>query len=315
MHGVQSGLVDIVRDFLVAHDLMQRTFERFRAGTLRFKEVEALVGDDEGSALYRLKERCHALFRGEQPQSALTMRREALFDLAVGSLFHEAMKFRENFYQLEVYAPRVQKLESESGDEARELFEEFAKILSAATERLEESLSETEILLEQTSKQLRVLLVDQRENGLISRYLVEKRTLVDRAFRNGLDDLLAEVHGSAGQGYAEAARSYLDSAHFGPALTALTEARNRNPERDDLIRLQSYARGMQAFLAGDYGPSLQQLGDWLDARPSDNEAGYLTLARAAVVHIASLGSAAPQQAGTPSAAALRKRIEDLSATG
>jgi tetratricopeptide (TPR) repeat protein len=311
MESVQSGVVEIVRDFLVAHDLMQRTFERFRAGTLRFEEVHALVGDDEGSALYRLKERCHALFRAEKAQSALTMRREALFDLAVGSLFHEAMKFRENFYQLEVYAPRVQKLERESGDEAGELFEEFGKILAAATERLEESLIETEILLEQTSRQLRVLLIDQRENGLISRYLVDKRSLVDRAFRSGLDGLLTDVYGGAGQGYAHAARSYLASAHFGPALAALAEARSRDPERHDLARLESYALGMQAFLTGDYGPCLLHLAAWLEARPNDEESGFLTLARAAVVHIASLERSSEESDGIPNAIVVRKRIEDL----
>ena len=40
----------------------------------------------------------------------MARRREVLFDLAVGSLFHEAMKFRENFYQREVYGPRVRAL-------------------------------------------------------------------------------------------------------------------------------------------------------------------------------------------------------------
>ena len=57
------------------------------------------MGDGEDSVLFRLKERCHALFRGGEQPSEVVMRREALFDLAVGSLFHEAMKFRENLYQ------------------------------------------------------------------------------------------------------------------------------------------------------------------------------------------------------------------------
>ena len=311
MDRVESGLVEIVRDFLAVHELMQRTFEHFREGALHFEEVQTLVGDDDDSALFRLKERCHAIFRAEDSQSPLAMRREALFDLAVGSLFHEAMKFRENFYQLEVYAPRVRELESYSGDEARELFEEFGRILDMATERLGESLTETEALLEHTTKQLRGLLVDQRENGLISRYLVEKRCLVEQVFHRGLDALLAEIHGSAGEGYAEAARSYLESAHFGPALSALSEARDRNPERSDLARLESYARGMQAFLAGDYGPCLQHLGTWLDARPGEEEHAYASFARAAVVHIESLESATDPDPATRSASALRQRIQEL----
>lgn len=296
MDSVQSGLVEIVREFLLVHELLQRLFGHFREGSLRFEEVEELVGDSQNSALYRLKERCHALFRADKSQSESFMRREALFDLAVGSLFHEAMKFRENLYQLEVYAPRVRQLQREDGDEGRELFGEFDKILDAAGLRLEESLSETEALLEQTSKQLKLLLLGQRDNGLIARYLVEKRSLTEKVFGGGLDGLLAEVHGEAAEGFAAAAKSYLDGSHFGPALSALREARLRRPDRPELERLESYALGMQAFLAGDYQPTLERLNDWLESGPSDEERSYVPIARAALLHIDGLQSAeAPDQ--------------------
>ena len=126
-----SALVDILREFLAAHRLTRRLFARYRSGELRFEELEDLVGDDEHSVLFRLKGRCHALFRRDPGHPALAVRREALFDLAVGSLFHEAMKFRENFYQREVYGPRVRALRTESGGENAALFQEFEKILSA----------------------------------------------------------------------------------------------------------------------------------------------------------------------------------------
>lgn len=308
MNDFQSGVVEIVRDFLVAHDALQRLFRSFRDGSLRFDEVENLVGDSPGSPLFRLKERCHALFRGEKAQSPLAMRREALFDLAVGSLFHEAMKFRENFYQLDVYAPRVRQLQSEAGDEGSELFGEFDKILEAAESRLDESLSETEALLAQTAKQLRVLLVDQRDNGLLARYLIEKRDLVERVLACDLDDLLAQVHGEAALGYVAAARSHLASAHFQQALAALREAKGRMADGSKLARLESYALGMQAFLAGDYGPSLKRLGEWVEAEPADDEAMYAPLARAALAFIEGLGADASGVSVPPD---LTKRIQKL----
>ena len=77
-------------------------------GALAFDEVGELVGDDERSVLFRLKERCHVLFRGERGEGEIGA--TALFDLAVGSLFHEAMKFRENFYQRSSYGPKVRAL-------------------------------------------------------------------------------------------------------------------------------------------------------------------------------------------------------------
>ena len=41
-----------------------------------------------------------------------------------------AMKLREDFYQQEVYGPRVRALESRASGDARELFEEFDRLLA-----------------------------------------------------------------------------------------------------------------------------------------------------------------------------------------
>ena len=102
-----AGLVDIVREYLDVNERMRDLFVHFRAGTLGFGPVRDLFADDERSPLFRLKERCHRLFR-RRGSNREPMWRAELFDLAVGSLFHEAMKFRENFYQQVVYAPRVE---------------------------------------------------------------------------------------------------------------------------------------------------------------------------------------------------------------
>ena len=126
---IEAGLVDIVRDLMSAHRMTRRIFARYRRGELSFGEVQELVWDTEDAVLFRLKERSHALFRRARGESEVMMRREALFDLAVGSLFHEAMKFRENFYQRSVYGPKVVELRSQAGGENEELFQEFEKIL------------------------------------------------------------------------------------------------------------------------------------------------------------------------------------------
>jgi len=101
----------------VTRRALQR-FEHSRQGSALAAAAKRLVGDDERSVLFRLKERCHALFRGGDRAPGIATQREALFDLAVGSLFHEAMKFRENLYQRTVYGPKVRALRSQSGPEA-----------------------------------------------------------------------------------------------------------------------------------------------------------------------------------------------------
>ena len=309
--GIEAGLVDITREFLVAHQLTRRLFARYRRGELAFEELDALVKDGDESVLFRLKESCHGLFRNDSGLSDLSMRREALFDLAVGSLFHEAMKFRENFYQRAVYGPKVRRLRSQSGPEAEELFREFEKILEAAGVRLDEALQEAEALLAQTSAQFRVLLAAHAESGLVTRYLIENTSLVEEVFSQDLDSLLAEIHGDAVDGFAKAARSYLESGYFEQARDILLAARARADARPDLARRSAYAAGMAAYLDGRYGESLRHLERWVQADPPPEDADLATLARSALGHVSHLVDEGERVAITDAAARLAERIRPV----
>ncbi len=306
MRSLPTGLVGIVRDFLAVHQLVRRLLERYRCEELRFEELANLVGDDEGSVLYRLKERCHALFR-QAPSPGMDVRREALFDLAVGSLFHEAMKFRESFYQREVYGPRVRELRSAAGEDADPLFEDFEKILGAVSLRLEETLQETEALLSHTREQLRVLLGGHRENGHVTRYLLENAEVVEEVFGGSLDEILADIHDDAGSAYATAARSYLVSGYYLEAEQAFAEARARGSEQEDLERLSAYAYGMGAYLAGDYGVSVAWLGRWIESA-SEDEAKLAGLAHAAISKIGQLAVGGDKQRVVADATLLLEKL-------
>jgi hypothetical protein len=312
------GLVEIVRDFLTSYQTMMRLGERYRDGSLRFSEIESFVGDAESCVLFRLKERCHALFRYEPGSSDPVMWREALFDLAVGSLFHEAMKFRENLYQHEVYAPRVRSLRREADEHVDEFLVEFERILAVSATRLNESLLETEALFDQTRRQLLLLLVHCRDDGLVARCLLERESQVGEVFPRGLDALLSEMYGDVGAGYRAAAESYLGSAHFAEVVEVLEELRARAGDHPDLARLRLYAEGMRASDAGLYECSLQHLGAWLDAGPEEGEAPYIELAHAAVRRIPKLAEGMESEESRSlavAAEALAKRLSTLTAVG
>jgi tetratricopeptide (TPR) repeat protein len=281
-----AGLVDIAREFLLAHRELRRLFEHHRHGALRWEEVRQLVGGDESSVLFRLKERSHALFRAGVDEAELP--RVALFDLAVGSLFHEAMKLRENFYQLEVYAPKVEAARIDADPGSEPLFDEFTRILRASRVRLEEALGESESLLEQTRRQFRVLLATHRENGFVTRYLIENAALAQEVLGESLDALLASIHGEAVAGYALAARSYLESGYFDEARHALAEAAARDPGRSDLRTDAAYAEGMSAWLRGSYEEALEHLERWAAMPPAPADAGFRALALAAVSRLGQL---------------------------
>jgi len=277
-----TGLVDIVREFLAAHQLLHRLFERHRRGVLRFDEVQALAGDTEASALFRLKERCHALFRAGKFDGG------ALFDLAVGSLFHEAMKLRENLYQLEVYAPKVEAARAQAKSGSEGLFEEFARILAASRVRLAEAFAECEALLEQTRRQFRGLLAARRGDGLVVRYLIENASLAEEVLDEPLDSFFARVHGSPVAAYALAARSYLDSGYFDEARRALGESLARDPSRADLRRAAAYADGMSEYLRGRYEDAVHHLEIWAAADPASDEERFREMAHAAVSRLPQL---------------------------
>jgi tetratricopeptide (TPR) repeat protein len=315
VHSFDTGLVDIAREFLLAYQLLRKLIARYRTGELRFEELQEFVGDGEASVLFRLKERCHALFRTRARSGDLALMQGALFDLAVGSLFHEAMKLRENFYQLASYGPKVRALRAEAGPEADRLFEEFEKILSASKTRIEEAFLESETLLQQTRELFRVLLAAHPNNGLVARYLLENASFVEQVLGDDLDDFLARIYGETVQGYVLAAYSYLASGYFEEATRALEEALRHRPERDDLQRLAVYAQGMQAYLEARYGDAVRGLERWLDAKPVGDELGLARMARAALSRVGGLLEGSDLEASGEQAAALAARLESWIANG
>jgi hypothetical protein len=309
MHSIESDLVYIVRDFLLVQRMFRDVTEHYWSGKLRFEQVQAFVGDSEGSVLFRLKERCHALFRDRgEGRTDMKVRPEALFDLAVGSLFHEAMKFRESLYQRDIYGPKVRALRSASGPEVGPLFGEFERIFDGVRARLDESLQEAETLLLQTAGLFRMLLEAHSGNGFVTRYLIENRDLVDEVVPDGLEALLEQIHGSSGIAFARAARSYLESGFFGEARRALVEAMDRAGSREELSRLLSYAEGMQAYLEGRYEEALESLSNWVEAGPPRDEERFADLAFAAVSRVGQLVDKETDEAIRVAAAQLSERV-------
>lgn len=266
-----SDFVQLLREFLQAYAALRGVFGGATPEDLGFETLARVVGDDDGSVLYRLKQRSHALFRSEAFASP-TVRHEALFDLTVGSLFHEAMTLRESLYQRDVYQPRIASLRAASGDDPDPLFGEFERLLAKSGDRLEEVVAEVRILLAQTRDQFRRVLVERAGERGVTRCLLRMREQVDAAFPEGFDGLLEAMHGDVATGLIEAARSFLESAYFVEAARALREAeRVSRAPRGEIGQLVRYADGMQAFLDTDYPRSLAALEAWADLRGPDEE--------------------------------------------
>ncbi|MCP4906252.1 MAG: hypothetical protein GY910_14845 [bacterium] len=277
-----SDFVQLLREFLLAHEQLTALLEGIAADDLSFEAIRGLVGDDDRSVLYRLKEKSHALFRSGGYASA-SVRREALFDLEIGSLFHESLKLRESLYQREVYAPRVASLRAAAGDEAEMLFVEFDRILERSGDRVSEVVLEVRDLLVQTRDQFRLLIVERAGERGVTRTLLSRRAQVDAAFPEGFDGLLEAMHGDFATGLVEAAHALVESAYFVEAMKTLREAlrQSKSPlsEIDQLLR---YSEGMQAFLDGDYAASIAALEAWVDLGALQHERAFARRAASAL---------------------------------
>jgi len=277
-----ADFVALLREFLDAHAALSEVLTQGHPETISFDQVRELVGGDDRAVLYRLKEKSHGLFRGDALGPG-SVRREALFDITIGSLFHEAMTMRESLYQREVYAPRAAELREEADEESESLLSELDRILERTMSRLTEVVSEVRILLAQTRDQLRRLLIERSGERVVTRCLLSRADQVDAAFPEGLTGLLERMHGSTVLGLIEAARAELESAYFLEAIRTLRQATVEvDAPRAEIDQLTLYAEGMQAILDGDYRTSISTLEAWAETGAPAAEGDFSRLASAVV---------------------------------
>jgi hypothetical protein len=310
--GRAADFVQLLREFLAGYAAFVDLFARHGPHEIPFARMRDLVGDDEGAVLFRLKEKSHALFRTDELESEV-VRHEALFDLVLGSLFHEAMKLRESLYQREVYGPRVARLREVADEDAESLIAEFDRILGKSVARQDEVVAEVRVLLAQTRDQLRRLLLERAGDRRVTRCLLARKAEVDVAFPEGLDGLLRAMHGNTVTGLIEGARALLESAHYREALEVLRRARSEaGAPQAEIRQLELYAEGMQAVLDGRYARSIETLSSWADHEGPVLERAFARLASSVLGRLAPLLRDDPEaSARIAQAKALQQRLDGV----
>jgi hypothetical protein len=260
----ERRLAQIVRDFMEGYVLSQEVGRDLRAGRLAFGTLARLVGDAEDSALFRLKEECHALFRLDD-RAAHGGPGRGLFDLAVGALFHETMKFREGFYLTDTYGPRLQRMMAE-GSASGPLADAFWRVFEGGSRRMLESEAEAEQLFRETRDQLLIVLRQLAASGAVARSLVEDATRSEQVFGMPLARLLADIYGSAGRGYRLAVESLIENGHYAEAAAVLEHPGAVAAGASD--GALPFARGMASYYAGDNLAAVDSLARWRSGESS-----------------------------------------------
>jgi hypothetical protein len=252
-------LAEIVRGFIDAYSLAEEIRSGLGDGTLEFAGIERLVGNAEDSVLFRLKEDCHALFRSDADLPASELVAEELFDLAIGALFHEAMKLREGFYVTRRYGPRLERMRV-TRSSATPLLEAFGEVLESGRRRVDESASELQNLLRETRQQLLIVLRQIGGSGPVARALVEDPPRSEHVFGVKLPELLAYVYGEVERAYERAIGDLLENGHFEEAGALL--ARPELHAFSSCQAAQPYAAGMASYYGGRFDDAVAYLENW-----------------------------------------------------
>ncbi len=217
----------VVQDFLKTGDVLKNLESAYKEKRPIYAHLHELVGEpQEKGVLWRLKDRCHQIWRNEG------MGKEAesfFFDWMIGAMFHEAMKLKENSYMLERYAPSYEialreLIDEEESENCRRFFRETVRDMARGMERIK-------CLFRNAAARLRHLVRQEKGNGILIRLLLEESDQVEEYLSSDDGPLLIwlfpdGVHNA----FLVAGESYLEGGWYAEARLAFEEALRIKPD-------------------------------------------------------------------------------------
>jgi tetratricopeptide (TPR) repeat protein len=251
-------ILEIIRGLLLSEVVFQEIFKKYKEGCLRFSDIAVWVDDKGQTLLYKLKEQCHFLFRykGKTP----IHKNERLLDLVIGSIFHEAMKLRENVYQMEVYQPMYLQYKLRVGKSAyeKDYIHLFERIIFKAKQGVAEGMEETRSLFKDAMAQLADLFKEDAKNIFLVRFLLENLTLLQKIYGSKKAKEIFNLMFRKGflDAYQLAGQSYLQSEHYDLSSNYFSKALKLDPRQRDLQFLLYFSQGMNAYYNNAYPKAL-----------------------------------------------------------
>jgi tetratricopeptide (TPR) repeat protein len=222
---------ELVHTFLESKVFFDQLYQHYRVQkAVLFEHMEYWIGSEtKKGPLWVLKDTSHMLFR--QSGSKLTLS-EYLFDWTVGSIFHEAMKLKEDAYQIEAYLPSAEGIKTaDNREDIEAILADYVTIIEKATKNLGAEIRSIHHLFARASERLRELLANHAPNGLLVRCLLEERALVEQALgRNMLEKIFAEIYPQhPEQAYITAGKSCMRGGWFKEAQAYFHKALEIKP--------------------------------------------------------------------------------------
>jgi len=196
---IQAKHPEFVRDlfkfFCQSCDLLERQFASFdNDGRVDFEVLRDLVGDEMNKGLlWRMKDTAHHVFRND-PHSQLGGQ---FLDWAMGYIFHETIKLKEDAYQKQNYAPWFHRLhEGDLSSSEKDITDQFFQVLSQTEESMRREIDRIRFIIDKCRRLLPYYLHRYSENMLLARYIFSQNELVRTVFKDEFDTLIFAIYGS-----------------------------------------------------------------------------------------------------------------------
>ena len=252
------NILEMVRGLLLSEVAFREIHKKYKERNLRFSDIGNWIDDKRQGLLYNLKEQCHSIFRymGKGPLH----KNEWLLDLAIGSIFHEAMKLRESIYQLEVYRPKYLQYKLKAGKSAyeRDYLQQFERIISRAEQGVADGMEETRSLFQDATAQLIDFFKGSARNAFLVRFLLEHLALLRKVYGSRGAKRIFDAMFEKGvlDAYSLAGRSYLQSEHYDLSALYFSKALKFDPRHSDLQFFLNFSLGMDAYYNNAYSKAL-----------------------------------------------------------
>lgn len=226
---------NLVKSFLESKIFFDDLYQYYKQNdTIVFERMDFWVGTEmKKGPLWNLKDNSHNIFRQSESKINLS---EYLFDWTLGSIFHEGMKLKEDVYQLEVYLPSTDKIDTSKGaEELKEVLEEYFTVIDKATRNLDAEMESIKNLFLKAVERLKELLTNHAHNALLVRFLLENKKLVEKALgRKSYQAILSSLYPDQPErAYFVAGTNCLEGGWYKEAQSYFKKALEINPNFND----------------------------------------------------------------------------------
>ncbi|MEJ2032721.1 MAG: hypothetical protein P8Y63_06735 [Deltaproteobacteria bacterium] len=278
---------ELLKEFHETYNRFLALYDRYiGSGLVAFEEIERLVGSESRKGhLWRLKDSCHRLWREVDPREELN---GCLLDWMMGSLFHEAMKLKENAYVYQFYRPLAEKMTvSQKPQDSRDIGRESNKLhnvtcrqsgflpdrqkmtvpgsgellicgmehkrfMKRTAREICKQMENLSLMFGRANYLLRLMMAEQAHNLILLRYLIENENVVIQLWSESLTELFGDLFsGAPEEGFCAAARSYMADQWQERALATYEQALAIRPDCEEARRrvLQLKALAEKELLA------------------------------------------------------------------